>query len=168
MHQCSITSGTVHSHLQGSQEIHPTVPVAVHAALFGKPELTTSNIFSVLSGDLSTASQSSTGAHATRVADTQYHMLSVGHWLPPSSGASGFPTCWVSCRLCQLLLILFTVPIVLQFTLVTLFAEPRLGKTQAKRLEEEASSYRNCKHVSSLLAGMAAIAQPLSWMMQQS
>ena len=68
------------------------------------------------------------------------------------------PTCWVSCQLCQLLIILFTAPIVLHFTLVTLFAEPRLGKTQAKRLEEDARSHRNCEHISSLLAGMAAIA----------
>ena len=150
------------------RKIHPTVPAAVHAALFGKQELTTFNAFSVLFGDLSTASQSSTGAHAKRLTDTQYHMLSVGHWLPPSSGASGFATCWVSCRLCRLLIILFTAPIVLHFTLVTLFAEPRLGKTQAKRLEEEARSHRSCEHISSLLAGMAAIAQPLSWMTQQS
>ena len=51
--------------------------------------------------------------------------------------------------------------IVLLFTLI---AEP---KGQAKRLEEDVISHRNCRHIYSLLAGTAAIAQPLSWLIQQ-
>ena len=38
--------------------------------------------------------------------------------------------------------ILFTAPIVLLFTLTTLFAEPRVGDAQAERMEEEARSHR--------------------------
>ena len=60
--------------------------------------------------------------------------------------------------------ILFLMPNVLLFTL---FAEPRAGKAQAKRLEEDSRSCRNCRHVYSLLTGMAAITQPLSWLTQQ-
>ena len=62
------------------------------------------------------------------------------------------------------MLILFTMPIVLVFTL---FAEPRIGKAQAKRLEEDERSHRNCRHVFFLLAGRAAITQPLFWLIQQ-
>ena len=56
----------------------------------------------MLSGDLSTASQSSTGAHAEGITATWYYKLYGGHWLPPSSGASGSSICWASCRLHQL------------------------------------------------------------------
>ena len=55
-------------------------------------------------------------------------------------------------------MILFVMPIVLLFTLSTLFTEPVVGKAQAKRLEENLTNCRNCKHVYSLLAGAAAIA----------
>ena len=79
--------------------------------------------------------------------------------------------CWWECKLVQPLwrivsvwLILFTMPIVLVFTL---FAEPRIGKAQAKRLEEDSRSHRKCRHIYSLLAGTAAITQPLSWLTQQ-
>ena len=58
----------------------------------------------------------------------------------------------------------FVMPVALLFIL---FTEPRVGKAQAKRLEEDLRSHRNCRHVYSLLAGMAAITQPLSWLMQQ-
>ena len=61
--------------------------------------------------------------------------------------------------LAAVLLILFMTPIV---QMVTLFAEPRVGKTQAKRLEGDLRSCRNCRH------SMAAITQPLSWLTQQS
>ena len=44
------------------------------------------------------------------------------------------------------LLILCVMPIVLLFTLCSLFAEPRVGKAQAKRLEEDARSHRNRRH----------------------
>ena len=53
------------------------------------------------------------------------------------------------------MLILFTAPIVLLFTL---FAESRVGKAQTKRLEEDLRSHRNCRPVYSLLAGAAAVA----------
>ena len=62
------------------------------------------------------------------------------------------------------LLILLVMPAVLLFTLSALFAEPRVGK----RLKEDTISRRNCRHVYSLLAGTAAITQPLSWLVQQS
>ena len=81
------------------RKIHPMVPAAICTTLFGKQELTTSNIFTMLSSELSTTSQSSTGAQAERITATQNHMVYGGHWLPPSSGASGSSTCWVSCRL---------------------------------------------------------------------
>ena len=61
------------------------------------------------------------------------------------------------------LLILLVMPAVLLFTLSAQFAEPRVSK----RLEEDTRSCRNCRHVYSLLAGTAAITQPLSWLMQQ-
>ena len=87
---------------KGVRKIHPTVPVAVPATLFRKWERTACNTFSILSGEPSTVSQSSTGAHTKKIAATWYHTLYGGHWLPPSSGTSGSPTCWVSCRLGQL------------------------------------------------------------------
>ena len=91
----------IHSfhYIQSSQEIHPTVPAAVHAASIGKWELTAFNAFSALSGELSTASQSSTGAHTKRITPTQYHIVCSGHCLPPSFGASGSFICWLSCQL---------------------------------------------------------------------
>ena len=103
--------------LSAVRKIYSMVPVAVHATLFGKWELTARNAFSVLSGEPYVASQSSTRPHAERVVATWYHMLYGGHWLPPSSGALGSPTCWypadllgasgssacwISCLLCQL------------------------------------------------------------------
>ena len=86
---------------RAAKGIHPKVPAAVHVTLFGKWELTASNDFSLLSGDSSTTSQSYTGAHMERIAATWDHMLSHSHWLPPPSGASGSPVCWVCCQLCQ-------------------------------------------------------------------
>ena len=56
------------------------------------------------------------------------------------------------------LLILFMMPTVLLFTLCTLFVESRVGNAQAKRLEEDTKSHRNCRHIYSLLAGTAAVA----------
>ena len=56
------------------------------------------------------------------------------------------------------LLILFLMPIVLLFTLSRLFAESRVGKVRARRLEEDTRSLRICRYVYSLLAGTAAIA----------
>ena len=71
------------------------------------------------------------------------------------------------------LLILFLMPIVLLFTLFTLFAEPRVGKAWAKRLEEDARSHRDDKSIYCLLAGSAAIAEDrlyslLLWLTQQT
>ena len=45
-------------------------------------------------------------------------------------------------------------PVVLLFAQ---FAEPRIGKVRTKRLEEHVRSYRNFRHVYSLLAGTGAI-----------
>ena len=56
------------------------------------------------------------------------------------------------------LLILFMMSVVSLFTLSTLFTEPRIGKVQAKSLEGDARSCRNCRHIYSLLADAAAIA----------
>ena len=55
-------------------------------------------------------------------------------------------------------MILFMTPVVSLFTLSTLFAEPRVGKVQAKRLEGDLRRHRNCRHIYSLLAGIATIA----------
>ena len=77
-------------------KIHLTMLAAVHICWFtwqGRAHRL--NVFSILSGDPFTASQSSIGAHAERTMATRYHMLCGGHWLPPSIGASGSPTCWV-------------------------------------------------------------------------
>ena len=54
-------------------------------------------------------------------------------------------------------LVLLTAPAVSLFTLSALFAELRVGKAQAKRLEEDLRSHRNYRHVYSLLAGLAAV-----------
>ena len=67
-----------------------------------------------------------------------------------------------------MLLILFVTPFVSLFTLSARFAEPRVGKTRAQRLQEGLR-----RHVYSVLAGgAAAIAlpnttHPLSWLTQQ-
>ena len=66
-----------------------------------------------------------------------------------------------------MLRILFIVRIVLVFTLFALFTEPRVGKARAKSLEEDARICRKCRHIYSLLAGVVAITQPLSWLTQQ-
>ena len=42
-------------------------------------------------------------------------------------------------------------------SLWALFAEPMVGKAGAKRLEENAKSHMNCRHIYSLMAGTAAI-----------
>ena len=99
----------------------------------------------MLASGPSVASLSSTGAHAQRIAATWYHMLYGGPWLPPSSEASGFSTCWVSCWLHQLSR---------RISLCALFTKPLVGKGQAKRRGENA---RTCRHVYSLPAGAAAI-----------
>ena len=39
------------------------------------------------------------------------------------------------------------------FHVVSLMAEPSIGKARARKLEEDARNHRNCKHVYSLLAG---------------
>ena len=41
-------------------------------------------------------------------------------------------------------------------SLPTLFAEPRVGKARAGKLEESSRSRRNCRHVYSLQTGAAA------------
>ena len=110
---------------------------AVPATLFGKWELTACNPFSILSSEPSITSQSSNWSPCQENRGHQYHMLSGGHWLPPSSGASDSPTCWISCQLCQLYRwssclwhqLSCCIP------LWTLFFEPRGGKLWAKRLE---------------------------------
>lgn len=55
------------------RKIHPTVP----GSLCSKRELTACNAFSMLAGKPSTTSQSSTGAHTSRITTTQYHVLYV-------------------------------------------------------------------------------------------
>ena len=50
-------------------------------------------------------------------------------------------------------------PVVLLFLL---FAEPRVGKAQAKRLERDSRSHRNCRHIYSLLVDAAAIAAAIA------
>ena len=61
------------------------------------------------------------------------------------------------------LLTLLRVAIVLLFIVLV---ESRVGKVQAERLEEDLRSHRDCRHVFSLLAGLAALTQPLSWLQQ--
>ena len=79
-------------------KIHLTMTAPVHIYFFTwKGRAHHSNVFSILSGDPVTASQSSIEAHAKRTTATRYHMLCGGHWLPPSIGAS--PTCWVKISL---------------------------------------------------------------------
>ena len=51
-----------------------------------------------------------------------------------------------------MLIILFVMPI------ASLFTEHRIGKAQAKRLEEDSRSHRNYRHIYSLPAGAAAVA----------
>ena len=58
-------------------------------------------------------------------------------------------------------MILFVTPAVLLFILFALLAEPRVGKAQAKRLEEDTRSCRNRRLVYPLLAGTAAITASL-------
>ena len=43
-----------------------------------------------------------------------------------------------------------------------LFFESRVGKTRTKRLEEDARSRRNCRHLYSLLADTAAVAAAIT------
>ena len=67
-------------------------------------------------------------------------------------------SCW-SCSGCQLSCCI---------SLCALFAEPVVGEARAKKLEEDLRGCRNWRHAYSLLAGIAAITQPLSWLAQQS
>ena len=53
-----------------------------------------------------------------------------------------------------------TVVLLILFTESALFAEPRVGKGQSERLEDS-KSYRNCRLIYSLLAGMATITTSL-------
>ena len=64
-------------------------------------------------------------------------------------------------------LILFMTPNVLLFTLSAPFLGPKIGKAQAKRLEEDARSHWNCRCIYSLLVVKAAITGPLPWLTQQ-
>ena len=116
-----------------------------------------------------------------RIVAKWYHMLHGGHWLPTSSGASGSPMLGILLALLLwslrslhppgilltapvvLFLILFVRPVVSLFTLCTLFTEPRVCKVQAQRLEEDAKSHRNCRHIYSLLADSAAIAAAITY-----
>ena len=61
----------------------------------------------------------------------------------------------------EMLLILLVMPVVLLFTLLALFAEPKVGKARAKKLED-ARSHRKCRHVYSLLADAAAVAAAIA------
>ena len=65
----------------------------------------------------------------------------------------------VICKWNSVMLTLFVTPTV---SLCTLFAEPMVGKVRTKRLEENARSRRNCRHVYSLLAGTAAVAADIT------
>ena len=56
-----------------------------------------------------------------------------------------------------LLFILFTAPIILLFTLSTVFAEPSIGKQWDKWMEEDLRSHRNVRHVYSRLASTTAV-----------
>ena len=61
----------------------------------------------------------------------------------------------------EMLLVLLVMPVVLLFTLLALFAEPKVGKARAKKLED-ARSHRKCRHVYSLLADAAAVAAAIA------
>ena len=62
------------------------------------------------------------------------------------------------------LIMLFVMPIVLLFSLSSLFAEPRDHKVRAMRLEGYWRSHLNYRHIYSLLGGTAAIAvSSLGW-----
>lgn len=63
-------------------------------------------------------------------------------------------------RWAAVLLILLMRPVVLLAICWT-----QGSKAQAKRLEEDAESLRNCRHRYSLLDGMAAVTPPLIWLM---
>ena len=85
-------------------------------------------------------------------------MLSGSHWLSPSSAASGSPTHWVFCQLCQLFHWSCSWHQLAHcISLCTLFTEPTVGKAPAKSLEEDSRSCRIFMHVSSLLVYTAAI-----------
>ena len=79
-HLCTLCSGAAFyrvwsiSTFRAVRKIHLMVPAAVHAALFSKQEFTACNAFSVLSSELSTASESSTRIHAERIVATWYHV----------------------------------------------------------------------------------------------
>ena len=57
------------------------------------------------------------------------------------------------------MLILLVMPIVLLFTLL---AEPKVGKTRAKMLEEDSRNCRNCRHTYSFLADAKDIAAAIA------
>ena len=157
------------------RKIHPTVP----GSLCSKRELTAYNTFSMLAGKPSTTSQSSTGAHISRITTTQYHVLYVAtgflHPAEPQALYSlGILLALLLCslRLLSLLSVLLTVPAVLPIcsqrqlspciSPCTLFAEPVVVKALAKRLKENAGSCRVCRCVYSLLAGAAARAADIA------
>ena len=65
--------------------------------------------------------------------------------------ATDHGVCYSPCSCASL--ILFVTPIVLLFILFPPFAEPRVGKVRARRLEGDSGSCRNRRHVYSPLAG---------------
>ena len=88
--------------LSAVRKIYFMVPVAVHATLFCKWELTAHNAFSVLSSDPSTASQSSTGTHTerARLPGTTYYVVSTDflHPLEPQAPLpAGYPANYANC-----------------------------------------------------------------------
>ena len=174
MPQHNIPESTVHIRLRAVRKIHPTVP----GSLCSKRELTAYNTFSMLAGKPSTTSQSSTGAHISRITTTQYHVLYMatgGHPAEPQALYSlGILLALLLCslRLLSLLSVLLTVPAVLPIcsqrqlspciSPCTLFAEPVVVKALAKRLKENAGSCRVCRCVYSLLAGAVARAADIA------
>ena len=140
-------ASTVHITFKAIKEGHPTVPAAAHAALFGKQELSTCNASLILSGDHPPPPSS----HWDPCRDDRGHQLTHAVWWPtglflplkpqaplPAGHPAGYPANYTNClTVCK-------------------FAEPRVGKTQVGKLEENSKGCRNCRYVFSLWDGTAA------------
>ena len=75
-------------------------PMVGHATLSGKWELTTCNAFSMLSGEMSTTSQSSSRTHTEGIIATRYHMVVSGFPQPMEPQAllpAGHPVDFSNC-----------------------------------------------------------------------
>ena len=155
------------------RKIHPTLPAAVHAALFSKWELAASPfqcsllnlaLLPSLPPESTPRGQWPHGTICYLGVTGFLHPVKPQALLPAGYPATSFPVepqkfcwdvmwifhgasiCWVSCRVRQLYRWSYLWYQLSCYSLFSLFTEPRIGKVWVKRLEEDLRSHRNSIH----------------------